>query len=142
MKKLFVIALLLLVMAVSAVPEEDLSPLLGTYANPEYNPTEETPKLVYTADGIGESYATTYAKEPTNVWTYTVEEAWQDAEGAYWYKIVATRIQTLQTLFLYLLVRISPDGTTYEEDCIRKNLREFPTEINPKSYFYRILYRE
>jgi len=82
------------------------------------------------------------ATKPYNVYTYTVEEAWQDAEGAYWYNIVAVKIQTQENRFWYLLIRISPDGTTYEEDCIRADHREFPTEINPKSYFYNILYRE
>jgi hypothetical protein len=71
-----------------------------------------------------------------------VENAWQDAEGAHWYKVIATKIETQEDRFWYLLIRISPDGTTYEEDCLRGNLREFATEINPKSYFYNILYRE
>ena len=94
------------------------------------------------SEGIGEIYGTTYAKEPTYVFTYTVEEAWQDAGGAHWYKIVAVKIQTLEDRFWYLLIRVSPDGTTYEEDCTRKNFREFATELNPKSYNYKILYRE
>lgn len=142
MKKLFVIAVLLLAILLPAAADTDLSPLLGPWVNPEYNPTRKTPKFVYTAAGTVEEYATTYAKEPTSVFTYTVEEAWRDPEDAYWYKIVATKIQTHESRFYYLLIRISPDGTTYEEDYIRGNLREFPTEINPKSYFYKILYRE
>ena len=97
---------------------------------------------MYIATGTVEEYATTHAKKPSSVFTYTVEEAWQDPKGAYWYKIVATKIQTLELRFYYLLIRISPDGTTYEEDYIRGNLREFPAEINPKSYFYKILYPE
>lgn len=142
MKKLFVISLLLLAVIVSAAADTDLSPLIGTWANPEYNPTRQGPKTVFLADGIGESYATTYAVEPSFVWTYAVEEAWQDAEGASWYKVIETKIQTLEDRFWYILIRISPDQTTYERDYIRGNLREFPTEINPKSYFYRIFYRE
>jgi hypothetical protein len=142
MKKFFVISLLLLAVIFQAATDTDLTPLLGTWINPEYNPTRKTPKIVYRADGIGESYATTYAKKSTYVWTYTVEESWQDADGEHWYKIAATKIQTLETKFWYLLIRISPDGTSYEEDCIRSNLREFPAKLNPKSYFYKILYRE
>ena len=142
MRKLITISCLLLVIALPAAADTDLSPLLGTWANPEYNPTRHAPKFTYKPDGTVEDYATTYAKEPTSVFSFTVEEAWRDAEGAHWYKIVATKIQTLETRFYYLLIRISPDGATYEEDYIRGNLREFPTEINPKSYFYKILYRE
>ena len=142
MKKLSIIALLLLAMILPAAADTDLAPLIGTWVNPEYNPTRKTPKFVYKADGTGESYATTSAEEPSYVWTYRVEEAWQDAEGARWYKIVATKIETQEDRFWYLLIRISPDGTTYEEDLIRVNLREFPTELNPKSYFYKILYCE
>jgi hypothetical protein len=81
MKKLFVISLLLLVVALSAAPEEDLFPLIGTWVNPEYNSTEGSPKLVYMADEIGESYGTTYAEKPTYVWTYMVEKAWRGADG-------------------------------------------------------------
>jgi len=142
MKKLFVISLLLLAMILPASADTGFSPLVGTWVNPEYNPTRKGPKAVYLADGTGESYPTTYAAEPSMVWTYTVEDAWLDVEGAHWYKIVAVKIQTLENRFWYLLIRISPDGTTYEEDCIRGNLREFATELNTKSYFYKILYRE
>ena len=142
MRKLITISCLLLSIAWPAAAETDLSPLLGTWVNPEYNPLRKPPMFVYKTDGTVEEYSTTYATEPSMVFTYTVEEAWQDAEGAHWYNIVATKIQTLETRFWYLLIRISPDGTTYEEDYIRGNLREFATEINPKSYFYKILYRE
>jgi hypothetical protein len=67
-----------------------------------------------------------------------VEEDWTDSEGVHWYKLVAT----LDWRFSYILIRISPEGTTYEEDYIRAHLREFPSIINPKSYFDEILYRE
>jgi len=142
MKKIVVISLLLLAMIFPVAADTDLAPLIGTWVNPEYNSTEESPKSVYTADGIGETYGTTYAEVPFRVLTYKVEEGWRDTEGSYWYKIVAVKIQTLEDRFWYLLVRVSPDGKTYEEDYIRGNLREFATEINPKSYFYKILYRE
>ena len=142
MKKLFVISLLLLAMIFPAAADTDLAPLIGTWVNPEYNPTRKGPKVVYLADGTGETYGTTYAEAPSHVWTYTVEEAWQDPEGAHWYKIVAVKIQTREDRFWYLLVRVSPDGTTCEEDYIRQNLREFATELNPNSYFYKIYYRE
>jgi len=142
MKKFFVISLLLLAVIVSAAADTDLESLIGTWVNPEYNPTRKTPKIMYKADGIGESYATTYAEDPSYVWTYTVEETWQDAEGAKWYKIVAKKIQTREDRFWYLLIRINPDGTTCEEDFIRVNHREFATELNPNSYFYKIWNRE
>jgi hypothetical protein len=142
MKKLVVIALLQLAVILPTAADTDLTPLLGTWVNPEYNPTEESPKLVYRADGIGETYGTTYAEVPSRVWTYKVEEGWRDTEGSYWYKIVAVKIQTLEDRFWYLLVRVSPDRKTYEEDYIRGDLREFATEINTKSCFYKILYRE
>jgi len=141
-KKLFVISLLLLAMVLPAAADTDLAPLIGTWVNPEYNPKRQDSKSVFLADGTGEDYATTYAAEPSMVWTYTVEEAWQDAGGAYWYKAILTKIQTQQDRYYYLLIRISPDQTTYEREYIRGNLREFPTEINPRSYFYKILYRE
>ena len=135
--------LLLLAVILSAAADVDLSPLLGAWVNPEYGGTRKVPKFVYLADGILESYGATYAAEPSMVWTYTIEEAWQDSEGAYWYKNVATlRSADSRLRVLYRLVWISPDGTTYEDDCIRVNHQEFPTEINPKSYFYKILYRE
>jgi hypothetical protein len=142
MKKLFVISLLLLATMLPLAAETDTSLLIGTWVNPEYDATRKVPKFVFTADGEIEEFATTYAKEPTTFFTYTVEEAWQDAECVHWYKIVAVKIQTQEDRFWYLLIRISPDQTTYEEDYLRGNLREFATEINPKSYFYKILYRE
>ena len=141
MKKFLVIAVLLSI-TLPVAADTDLAPLLGTWVNSEYNPTRKGPKAVFLADGTGESYATTYAEVPSRVWTYNVEEGWQDAEGAYWYKIVAVKIQTLEDRFWYLLVRISPDGTTYEEDYIRVNHREFATELKPNSYFYKIWNRE
>jgi hypothetical protein len=142
MKKLFVISLLLLAMIFPAAADTDLAPLIGTWVNSEYDATRKTPKIVYKADGTGGSYATTYAEEPSYVWTYTVEETWQDVEGARWYKILAVKIQTLEDRFWYLLVRVSPDGTTCEEDFIRVNHREFTTELNPNSYFYKVWNRE
>ena len=143
MKKLFVISLLLLAMVFPAAADTDLSPLPGTWINPEYDATRKVPKFVIKADGEIEEYATTYATEPTTFLTYTVEETWQDAGGAYWYKMVATlRSADARSRVAYLLVRISPDGTTYEEDYIRVNHQEFPTEINPRSYFYKIFHRE
>ena len=54
MKKLIIIPLLLAVI-ISAAADTDLSPLLGSWANPEYNPTRKTPRFVYMADGIGET---------------------------------------------------------------------------------------
>ncbi len=93
---------------------------------------------MYKSDGTIEGYATTYATEPTYVYTCTVEEAWKDQEGVHWYKLVAT----LDWRFYYLLIRISPDGMTYEEDQIREHLREFPSVIDPESYFYATYYRE
>ena len=141
MKKLVVITLLLAVI-LPAAADTDLSPLLGTWVNPEYNPTRKPPKFVYIADGTIEEYATTTASEPSYRFTYKVEEAWQDAEGTHWYNIVATKIETQENRFWYLLIRISADESTYEEDYIRSDLQEFATEINPKSYFYKILYRE
>jgi hypothetical protein len=144
MKRLSIISLLLLAVILPAAAETDTSLLIGTWVNPEYNPVRRSPKVVFKADGIGESYATTYAAEPSFVWTYTVEEAWQDAGGAYWFKknVATLRSADSRSRVFYLLVRISPDRTTYEEDYIRENLREFATEINPRSYFYKILYRE
>jgi len=144
MKKAMILSCLLLAFCLPAVVEAeevDLAPLLGTWTNPEYNPVRRTPKIVFQADGTGASYQTTHAEVPSRTWTYTVEEAWQDAEGARWYKIVAVKTQTLEERFWYLLVRIAPDGSTYEEDFLRVNLREFADALNPGSYFYKIYYR-
>ena len=140
MKKRIVISLLLLAVIFPAAADTDLSPLLGTWANPEYNPTRKPPKFVWRPNGTIEEYATITASEPSIRFTYTVEEAWRDAEGAHWYRVIVTQIQTRNERISYLLVRISPDGMTYEEDFIRVNHQEFPTELNPKSYFYKILY--
>jgi hypothetical protein len=142
MKKLSIVALLLLAVIVSAAADKDLSPLIGTWVNQEYDGTRNPPKFVYKADGIVEEYGTSYAKEPSILWKFTVEEAWQDSEGVHWYKVIATQIQTRNERIAYLLIRISPDGKTYEEDYIRLNHREFSTELNPRSYFYKILYRD
>jgi len=138
MRKLLVISWVLLATILPVTAETDISPLLGTWVNPQYDAERQAPWFVYKPDGTLEGYATTYAAEPTHVYTYTVEEEWKDPEGVYWYKLVAT----LDWRFYYLLIRISPDGMTYEEDQIRENLREFPSVINPKSYFYATYYRE
>jgi len=143
MKRLSIIAVLLLAVILPAAAQTDTSLLIGTWVNPEHDGTWKVPKFVYRSNGTGEEYASTYAAEPTTFFTCTVEETWQDAGGAYWYKNVATlRSADSRSRVFYLLVRISPDGTTYEEDYIRGNHQEFPTEINPRSYFYKILYRE
>ena len=39
MKKLFFISLLLVAMIFPAAADTDLAPLIGTWVNPEYNPT-------------------------------------------------------------------------------------------------------
>jgi hypothetical protein len=72
MKKLFVIALLLLAMILPALADTDLSPLIGTWVNPENNPIRKIPKIVYKADGTGGEYATTYAITPSYAFAYTV----------------------------------------------------------------------
>jgi len=145
MKKAMILSWLLLAfcLPVAAEAEEvDLAPLLGTWANPEYNSTRQAPKFVIKADGISEEYQTTSATTPCYLFSYTIEEAWQDEEGATWYKMVAVKIQTRENYFWYLLIRISPDGSSYEEDYIGSNVREFPAGLDPESYFYKILYRE
>jgi len=144
MKRLSIISLLLLAVILPAAAETDTSLLIGTWVNPEHDGTWKVPKFVYRSNGTGEEYASTYATEPTTFFTWTVEETWQDAGGAYWFKknVATLRSADSRSRVFYLLVRISPDRTTYEEDYIRENLREFATEINPRSYFYKILYRE
>jgi hypothetical protein len=145
MKKILLIACLLPAFCLPAVVEAeevDLAPLLGTWVNPEYNPTRQAPKFVIKADGTIEEYQTTSATTPSYLFSYTFEEAWQDEEGATWYKMVAVKIQTRENYFWYLLIRISPDGSSYEEDCIGNNVRKFAPRIDPESYFYKILYRQ
>ena len=51
MRKLITISCLLLSIAWPAAAETDLSPLLGTWVNPEYNPTRHAPKFTYKPDG-------------------------------------------------------------------------------------------
>ncbi len=143
MKNLINLVFLLSVLSVAMLSAEEVSTLVGTWINPEYNATHKTPKFVYSPDGRTiEAYATTYAKRLSKLYSYTVEETWQDSDGAQWYKVIATRIQTVENRFVYLLIRISPDGLTYEEDLIRGNLREFAEELNPESYFYKKFERE
>jgi hypothetical protein len=145
MKKIMFISWLLLAFCLPAAAEAeeaDLAPLLGTWVNPEYNPTRKPPKFVFKADGTGEEYPTTYATTPCLLFSYTIEEAWGDADGATWYKILAIKLQTQKNRFWHLLVRIGPDGTTYEEDHLGTNRSEYPDALDPESYFYKILYRQ
>jgi hypothetical protein len=142
MKKLLLIACLLAALWLPAAAEADLTPLVGTWVNPAYNPTRQPPKFVYKPDGTGEEYPTTDAATPSMLFSFTVEESWRDAEGATWYKIFALKLQTQQERFWHLLIRISPDGTTYEEDHLGVNKGEYPDALDPERYFYKILYRQ
>ncbi len=142
MKKLLAISWVLLAIVLPVAAETNLSLLLlGTWVNPQYDTERQYSRFEYKSDGTYSLYPTTYATKPGNVYTFTVEEEWKDFEGVHWYKIVFTVIP-LDWRFYCYLIRISPDGMTYEEDLIRENLREFPSVIDPESYFYAIYKRE
>ena len=141
MKKLLIIACMLLAIVLPAVAETDLSLLIGSWVNPQYDAERQSSRFEYKSDGTYSLYPTTYATKPSNVYTFTVEEEWKDSEGVQWYKIVFTVIPP-DWRFWYYLIRISPDGMIYEEDLIRAHLREFPSSIDPESYFYAIYKRE
>ena len=142
MKKLLIMSWVLLAIALPSTAQTDLSLLLlGTWVNPQYDTERQTPKFEYKPDGMYNSYGATYATKPSNVWTFTVEEEWKDSEGVHWYKIVFQYLPVDWRVYYYL-IRISPDGMTYEEDAIRSHLREFPSVIDPESYFYAIYKRE
>ena len=129
---------MLLAIVLPAAAQMDYSLLLGTWVNPQYDTERQVSRWVWKSDGTLEEYYTTYATEPLYVFTFTVEEEWKDLEGVHWYKVVAT----LDWRFYYLLIRISPDGMTYEEDLKRYHLREFTSVIDPESYFYATYKRE
>jgi hypothetical protein len=73
------------------------------------------------------------------VWTYTVEEAWREAEGAYWYKIVAVKIQTQQKALLlqYPLSRVEGktgrlaplENTSYRIPARKKTCELLPSPV-------------
>ena len=132
---------MLLAIVLPAVAETDLSLLIGSWVNPQYDTENNSSRFEYKSDGTYSSYPTTYATKPSTVYTFTVEEEWKDSEGVHWYKIVFQHI-SVDWEFFYYLIRISSDGMTYEEDQIRAHLREFPSSIDPESYFYTIYKRE
>ena len=57
MKKLICISLLLLAVILAAGADADLTPLIGTWVNTEYNPTRKIPKIVYKARHINDCFA-------------------------------------------------------------------------------------
>ena len=107
----------------------------GAWANPDYNTTGQSAKLIYKPDGTYKEYSHTDITMGQGPYEYTIPESWIDSDGNKYYKVdLVWGIETL-----YELWRINETDTVLE--LVFSNI-DYPSEIDPNHFNYRILYRQ
>ena len=142
MKSRPLISVLILIMAVFVLLAggSKKEEYYGTWVNTDYDRsigTHMLAKTIHNHDGTCALYITTSDTEPYLTATFTIEDKWTDSEGNIWYKILYTK--TEQIISYFELTKISDSGTTLE---LVFSIIDYPTEIDPNAYGYRIYYRQ
>ena len=143
MKARTLVSILILVLAVLIVigscatgekaVKAPLEPFYGTWVNPDYNTTPKTAKLIYKPDGTFTGYSHTDITTYEEPYKYTMQESWMDSDGKKYYKVEAFIFNK------YSLYRLDETDSVLER--VWSNI-DFPSEIDPNHFNYRIYYRQ
>jgi hypothetical protein len=108
----------------------------GVWANPDYNTVPRTAKFKVRPDGIIELASHTELEyQQHEETTFTIVDSWMDSDGNKYYKVETVRGMR----DLYELWRINETDSVLE---IVWSSVEYPSEIDPNHFNYRILYRQ
>ena len=145
MKSRTIVSILILVLAVLFIIEScatggkavkaPIESVYGAWANPDYNTTRQSAKLIYKPDGTYKQYSHTDITMSQGPYEYTIVDSWMDSDGNKYYKVDVVRY----TLDEYELWRINETDSVWEYVW---SLNDYPTEIDPNHYNYRIYYRQ
>ena len=142
MKSRTLISILILVLAVLIVigscatgkkaVKAPIEPFYGTWANSDYNTVGANARKIFRPDGTYTDYSHTGTEIPEVESTYTIIKSWMDSDGKKYYKV--------ETFFeKYSLYRL--DETDSVLEYVWSNI-DYPSEIDPNHYNYRIYYRQ
>ena len=112
---------------------------IGTWINPEYNKWTESKlfgKLVIKSDSVMMAYDKETSEWPTEM-TMRIDDRWSDEQGYTYYKVHV--VWTGGFMVVHELWRIDENKNTLELNWYRAS---YPDEINPKSGYYQIYYRQ
>ena len=146
MKTRAVVSILILVLAVLIIAgscttgkkavKAPIEPLYGAWANPDYNTEPHTAKFNIRPDGIIEVASHTEIKyQRYYEATFTIVDSWLDSDGNKYYKVDLVR----GISEWYELGRINETDSVY--DYVYSNI-DYPSEIDPNHFNYRIYYRQ
>ena len=110
-----------------------LEPFYGTWVNPDYNGPEPPAKKIIRPDGTYTDYNRTDITRYDGPYKYTIQESWMDSDGKKYYKVEASLIEK------YSLYRLDENDSVLEQ--VWSNV-EYPSEIDPNHFNYRIYYRQ
>ena len=143
MKSSTLISVLILIMAVLGIigscatgkkaVKAPLEPFYGTWVNPDYNAAAVYAKKIFRPDGTYTDYSHTDVEIPDAQSTYTIIESWMDSDGKKYYKVERSIFEK------YSLYRL--DETDSVLECVWSNV-DYPSEIDPNHFNYRIHYRQ
>ena len=139
---ILILALAVMVIAGSCatgkkVVKAPIESVYGAWANPDYNTRGQfMAKIIVRPDGIIEMATHTELeyKQYDEV-TFTIVDSWMDSDGNKYYKVDVVRY----TLDEYELWRINETDSVWEYVW---SLNDYPTEIDPNHFNYRIYYRQ
>jgi len=144
MKTRALVSILILVLAVLIVVgscatrkkavKAPIESVYGTWANPDYNTEPETAKLIFKPNGTSILYSHTDITQYDGPYKYTILESWMGSDGKKYYKV--EYVMGSDEYHLYRL-----DETDSVLEFVWSNV-EYPTEIDPNHFNYRILYRQ
>ena len=112
---------------------------VGTWVNPEYNKYTESKlwaKLVIKSDSLMMAYDKETSEWPTEMYM-RIDDRWSDEQGYTYYKVHV--VWRGGFAVVHELWRINDNKNTLELNYYRAS---YPDEINPKSGYYQIYYRQ
>ena len=122
---------------VRAEVHEEITPLLGIWINPyAVGVPNSAAKEEWNEDYTGGLYIEQNDEDVSAPYTFQV--VWKDPDDPLYHVVVTYNPE----LFLYALVRISPDGEIREWESYGPNIPLFPERINPGASTYSRAYRK
>lgn len=139
---LFFVSVVLIIISGCATEERTIykaskKELVGIWINTDYNDfTGKKAKYIILSDLSITMYNKDFDQKPYGDRAiFTIEERWVDSEGNIWYK----GIWSGGAFRYYTLIKLSDSGRIFEET---GNRIDYPDEINPSHWSYRIYYRQ
>ena len=116
----------------------DVEKYCGTWVNTDYNDDWHKAKWIINPDGSGMNYFNTWDTTPSmDNMKFLVEEKWVDSEENTFFKVKRSWYGD-DVWNDFFLMQINSSGTICEWV---KDMRDFPTKIDPNDFEYYVFYR-